>query len=228
MPQSQAEGLRWGGRTLCPTAQREGWRGGRGPEAGLARSPDRTPPPLCPPWPTLALPKASHTLPGPQLSPSRASPSRCPESRVPQLQQGFSVEPRWGLMGDCQAPLNRILIIQLQQEFFPPWARALTDTSISTSVSSQPWQPARPGPRCPPPPTVGDSGYLLGPPGESWHPPPAIMGEDTGSWEGLCRERELLCGLHPGLSMARADFGAGRRGGPALPLARDSELIFPE
>lgn len=130
------------------------------------------------PVPILAHPGSAQgqPYPGPQLSPSRDSPSWCPESGVPQLLHGFSVEPQWGLMGDCQAPLNRILIIQLQQEFFPPWAWALTDTSIPTSASSQPWQPVLPGPCCLPPPTAGDSGLPPRGPGRAWNLPPAVMG----------------------------------------------------
>ena len=131
------------------------------------------------------------------------------------------MEPWWGLMGDCQAPLNRILIIQLQQEFFPPWAWALTDTSISTSASSQRWQPACPGLCCPPPPTVGDFGYLLGAPGRAGICPQQSWG---GHWllgrmllRGGCGE--LLQGLHPGWSVARMDFGG--EGVPStLPLLR--------
>lgn len=72
------------------------------------------------------------------------------------------MEPQWGLMGDCQAPLNRILIIQLQQEFFPPWAWALTDTSISTSASSQPWQQLSQALAAHPHPLWGTLAYLLG------------------------------------------------------------------
>lgn len=134
---------------------------GWGPEAGLARSPDRTPPPRCPSWPTPALPKAGHVLapgsprtePAPSWFPRRAGCRSCE-----RVLRGALL----GLIGDCQAPLNRILIIQLQQEFFPPWAWALTDTSIPTPASSQPWQPALPGPPACPHPPWGTRAYLLG------------------------------------------------------------------
>lgn len=127
------------------------------------------------PVPTLAHPGSAHSHPGPVAFPKLSQPQPAPESRVPQLLRGLGAEPQWGLMGDGQAPLNRILIIQLQQEFFPPWAWALTDTSISTSASSQPWQPAAlPGPTACPHHCGGLWPFSWGS-GRAWHLPPAIM-----------------------------------------------------
>ena len=118
------------------------------------------------------------------------------------------MEPWWGLIGDCQAPLNRILIIQLQQEFIPPWAWALTDTSIPTSTSSQPWQPALPGPPLPAPrPPWGTLACLL-----ETLAPLGSTSERTRAPGEAPRHGELLRGLHPGPGTATADLGAGQRG----------------
>lgn len=92
------------------------------------------------------------------------------------------MEPRVGVgMETARRRFNRILIIQLQQEFFPPGlGPALTDTSISTSAFSQRAACVLPRPPLPAPPTVGDSGYLLGVPG-GLASAPSNCGEVTGS-----------------------------------------------
>lgn len=98
---------------------------------------------------------------------------------MPQLLLGFSVEPLWGLMGDCQAPLNRILIIQLQQEFSPLGLspRRYLHLHLSIFPALAACSPSSPPPLLPAPlPTVGDSGLSPGGPGRAWYLPPTATG----------------------------------------------------
>lgn len=189
----------------------------RSPEAGPGRSPDCTPT-LCPLRPTLVPPKPASQ---PPAAAWREGACNCE----------VGAEPWWGLMGDRQAPLNRILIIQLQQEFFPPWAWALTDTSISTSASSQPWQPILPGLCRLPSPTVGDSGLAPEHWGRAWHPPLATVARTQAPGEAFTVRSLKVC-LHRALGMAEPTSALGTQGVtvarlPCAPHAHFSGVILP-
>lgn len=122
-------------------------------------------------------------------------------------------------MGDCQAPLNRILIIQLQQEFFPP---GLGPSQIPPSPPQHLPSPAACSPR-PPPPAPTHCGGLWP---ISWGPREGLASapsnqreNSTSSWGDPCCG-QLLRGLHPGLCMGSPGFGAGQ-GGCAHPSTQD-------
>lgn len=183
VPPSGPESLRGRGRVANPPRVEGRVEGTPGSRAGLARSPDRTPLPCA--HPASAQGQRSLAPSSPQAEPA---PSQCPGSRVPQLLLGFSVEPRWGLMGDCQAPLNRILIIHLQQEFSPP---GLGPSQIPPSPPQHLPSPRSrlsqlppPLPACPSPHHRPDThthcGGLWpiswGPRRKAWHLPPTTTG----------------------------------------------------
>lgn len=204
VPQSGPESLS-GAREDAECSQGEG-RDGR--DAGTQRRAwPRALTALPCPAPTLALPEASVSGP-PALPEQSQPPSQCPGSRVPQLLLGFSVEPRWGLMGDWQAPLNRILIIQLQQEFFPlgsgPHRYLHLHLSIfpALRLRSQLLLPLLPAPS----------------PHTHWGGLRPISWGPRGG-PGVCPNNHRLLGralleeLRPGLRMASPDLGAGQRGG---------------
>lgn len=133
--------------------------------------------------------------------------SQCPGSRVPQLLLGFSVEPRWGLMGDCQAPLNRILIIQLQQEFFPP---GLGPSQIPPSLPQHLPSPSSLLSQAPgaSPTQRGGLWPISWGPREGLASAPSNHREDsTSSWGEPCCG-ELPGGLRPEPCVARPDFNS--------------------
>lgn len=158
------------------------------------------------------------------------APSQCPGSRVPQLLLGFSVEPRWGLMGDCQAPLNRILIIQLQQEFFPP---GLGPSQIPPSLPQHLPSPRSLLSQAPgaSPTQRGGLWPISWGPGRAWHLPPAITGRTAPARGespavGGASEVYVLSCAWPDLTLV-----LGKEGVPTLQLGVDpahfSRVIVP-